>query len=46
MNAVHMLNDRMTKSFGLVKFLSKVIVVFLLFFGMVMYSNEVQTKEK
>ena len=29
-----------------IKFLSKVIVVFLLFLGMVMYSNEGQTKEK
>ena len=29
-----------------VKFLSQVIFVFLLFFGMVMYANEVETKEK
>ena len=28
------------------KFLSQVIFVFLLFFGMVMYANEVETKEK
>ena len=29
-----------------VKFLFQVIFVFLLFFGMVMYANEVETKEK
>ena len=29
-----------------VKFLIQVIFVFLLFFGMVMYANEVETKEK
>ena len=29
-----------------VNFLSRVIFVFLLFFGMVMYANEVETKEK
>ena len=29
-----------------VKFLIHVIFVFLLFFGMVMYANEVETKEK
>ena len=29
-----------------VNFLSKVIFVFLLFLGMVMYANEVETKEK
>ena len=28
------------------KFLSQVIFVILLFFGMVMYANEVETKEK
>ena len=28
-----------------VKFLIQVIFVFLLFFGMVMYANEVETKE-
>ena len=27
-------------------FLSQVIFVFLLFFGMVMYANEIETKEK
>ena len=27
-------------------FLSRVIFVFLLFFGMIMYANEVETKEK
>ena len=29
-----------------VNFLSQVIFVFLLFLGMVMYANEVETKEK
>ena len=29
-----------------VKFLSQVIFIFLLFLGMVMYGNEVETKEK
>ena len=29
-----------------VKFLSQVIFIFLLFLGMVMYANEVETKEK
>ena len=29
-----------------VNFLSQVILVFLLFLGMVMYANEVETKEK
>ena len=29
-----------------VNFLSQVIFVFLLFWGMVMYANEVETKEK
>ena len=29
-----------------VNFLSQVIFVFLLFFGMVMYANEFETKEK
>ena len=29
-----------------VNFLSQVIFVFLLFFGMIMYANEVETKEK
>ena len=29
-----------------VNFLSQVIVVFLLFLGMVMYANEVETEEK
>ena len=29
-----------------VNFLSQVIFVFRLFFGMVMYANEVETKEK
>ena len=29
-----------------VKFLSRVIFLFLLFFGMLMYSNKVETKEK
>ena len=29
-----------------VNFLSPVIFVFLLFFGMVMFANEVETKEK
>ena len=35
-------------SFGyvVVNFLSQVIFVFLLFLGMVMYANEVETKEK
>ena len=30
----------------LVNFLSQVIFVFLLFLGLVMYANEVETKEK
>ena len=29
-----------------VNFLSQVIFVFLLFWGMIMYANEVETKEK
>ena len=29
-----------------VNFLSQVIFVFLLFLGMIMYANEVETKEK
>ena len=35
-----------TKIYVVVNFLSQVIFVFLLFFGMVMYANEVETKEK
>ena len=34
------------KVYVVVKFLFQVIFVFLLFFGMVMYANEVETKEK
>ena len=33
-------------AYVVVKFLIQVIFVFLLFFGMVMYANEVETKEK
>ena len=32
--------------FVVVNFLSQVIFVFLLFWGMVIYANEVETKEK
>jgi len=35
-----------TRYMLLVYFLSQVIFVFLLFLGMVMYANEVETKEK
>ena len=35
-----------TKIYVVVNFLSQVIFVFLLFLGMVMYANEVETKEK
>ena len=34
------------KVYVVVNFLSQVIFVFLLFLGMVMYANEVETKEK
>ena len=34
------------KIYVVVNFLSQVIFVFLLFLGMVMYANEVETKEK
>ena len=34
------------KVYVVVNFLSQVIFVFLLFWGMVMYANEVETKEK
>ena len=35
-----------TVIYVVVNFLSSVIFVFLLFWGMVMYANEVETKEK
>ena len=35
-----------TKVYVVVHFLSQVIFVFLLFLGMIMYANEVETKEK
>ena len=38
--------DQILKTFVVVNFLSRVIFVFLLFLGMVMYANEVETKEK
>ena len=34
------------KAYVVVNFLSQVIFVFLLFLGMLMYANEVKTKEK
>ena len=34
------------KVYVVVNFLSQVIFVFLLFLGMVMYANEIETKEK
>ena len=34
------------KIYVVVNFLSQVIFVFLLFLGMVMYANEIETKEK
>ena len=36
----------MFKVHVVVNFLSQVIFVFLLFLGMVMYANEIETKEK
>ena len=41
-----LLYNRLTKGYVVVNFLSQVIFVFLLFLGMVMYANEVETKEK
>ena len=35
-----------TKVYVVIHFLSQVIFVFLLFLGMIMYANEVETKEK
>ena len=35
-----------TLIYVVVNFLSQVIFVFLLFLGMVMYANEIETKEK
>ena len=34
------------EGYVVVSFLSQVIFVFLLFLGMVMYANEIETKEK
>ena len=39
-------NEGTTYVYVVVNFLSQVIFVFLLFLGMVMYANEVETKEK
>ena len=36
----------LSKIYVVVNFLSQVIFVFLLFLGMVMYANEIETKEK
>ena len=38
--------SRQAKIHVVVNFLSQVIFVFLLFLGMVMYANEIETKEK
>ena len=38
--------ERLFVVFVVVDFLSQVIFAFLLFMGMVMYANEVETKEK
>ena len=39
-------NVKLLKIDVVVNFLSQVIFVFLLFWGMIMYANEVETKEK
>ena len=41
-----MQNSSMRSGYVVVNFLSQVIFVFLLFLGMVMYANEIETKEK
>ena len=40
------LNDNPSSGNVVVNFLSQVIFIFLLFLGMLMYANEVETKEK
>ena len=42
----HSHKQRIAYIYVVVNFLSQVIFVFLLFFGMVMYANEFETKEK
>ena len=39
-------SDKFYHIYVVVNFLSQVIFVFFLFWGMVMYANEVETKEK
>ena len=43
---IYLENDVSSYVYVVVNFLSQVIFVFLLFLGMVMYANEVETKEK
>ena len=43
---VDLVSIRLTYIYVVVSFLSQVIFVFLLFLGMVMYANEIETKEK
>ena len=38
--------DQILKTFVVINFLSPVILLFLLFLGMVMYADDVETKEK
>ena len=46
-NLFHSVNSHLVLSvYVVVNFLSQVIFVFLLFLGMVMYANEIETKEK
>ena len=40
------LSGNKVKAYVVVNFLSQVIFIFLLFLGMVIYANEVETKEK
>ena len=42
----HQFDESYPFVYVVVSFLSQVIFVFLLFLGMVMYANEIETKEK
>ena len=44
--SIYQVCGKWSNRYVVVKFLFQVIFVFLLFFGMVMYANEVETKEK
>ena len=45
-NTTNGCHDPKTSVYVVVNFLSQVIFVFLLFLGVIMYANEVETKEK